>query len=112
MHSRAHPLITLNGEHSDFDGSCAQRGMSPTDDRVKALIEAPLLATVGEVRSFLGMANYSGSFIRCYSEITPPLWELTKKNARFMWTDKCQKVFDTLKQEMTNTEVMSYYDPT
>ena len=25
--SRAHPLITLNGEHSDFDGSCAQRGL-------------------------------------------------------------------------------------
>ena len=25
MHSSAHPLITLNGEHSDFDGSRARR---------------------------------------------------------------------------------------
>ena len=86
--------------------------MSPTDNRVKALIDAPPPATVGEVRSFLGMANYSRSFIRRYSKITASLWELTKKNARFMWTDKCQKAFDTLKKEMTSPQVMSYYDPT
>ena len=29
-----------------------------------------------------------------------------------MWTDKCQKAFDTLKEEMTNPQVMPYYDPT
>ena len=95
-----------------FGMKFSAKGMSPTDDRVKALIEAPPPATVGEVRSFLGMANYSGSFIRRYSEITAPLRELTKKNARFMWTDKCQKAFDTLKKEMTSPQVMSYYDPT
>ena len=59
-----HPVIEFFG--MKFSG----KGMSPTDDRVKALIEAPPPATVGEVRSFLGMANYSGSFIRRYLEIT------------------------------------------
>ena len=28
-----------------------------------------------------------------------------------MWTDKCQKAFDTLKKEMTSPQAMSYYDP-
>ena len=95
-----------------FGTKFSAKGMSPTDDRVKALVEAPPPATVGEVRSFLGIANYSGSFIRRYSEITAPLRELTKKNASFMRTDKCQKAFDTLKKEMTSPQLMSYYDPT
>ena len=64
-----------------FGMKFSAKGMSPTDDRVKALVETPPPATVGEVRSFLGIANYSGSFIRRYSEITAPLRELTKKNA-------------------------------
>ena len=36
-----------------FGMKFSAKGMSPTDDRVKALIEAPPPATVGEVRSLL-----------------------------------------------------------
>ncbi|CAB4003123.1 Transposon Ty3-I Gag-Pol poly [Paramuricea clavata] len=87
-------------------------GMSPTADKVKALIEAPAPTSVAEVRSFLGMANYSANFIQHYSETTAPLRHLTKKNARFQWTKECQKAFETLKQAMASPQVMSYYDPT
>ena len=87
-------------------------GMSPTADKVKALIEAPAPTSVAEVRSFLGMANYSANFIQHYSETTAPLRHLTKKNARFQWTKECQKAFETLKQAMVSPQVMSYYDPT
>jgi hypothetical protein len=45
-------------------------GMSPTADKVKALIKAPAPTSVAEVRSFLGMANYSANFIQHYSETT------------------------------------------
>ena len=86
--------------------------MSPTADKVKALIEAVASTSVAEVRSFLGMANYSANFIQHYSETTAPLRHLTKKNARFQWTKKCQKACETLKQIMVNPQVMSYYDPT
>ena len=99
-------------EHDIALAKFSAKGVSPTDDRVKALTEAPPPATVGEVRSFLGMANYNGSFIRRYSEITAPLRGLTKKNAQFMGTGKCHKAFDTLKREMTSPQVMSCYDPT
>jgi hypothetical protein len=87
-------------------------GMSPTADKVKALIEAPAPTSFAEVRSFLGMANYSANFIQHYSETTAPLRHLTKKNARFQWTKECQKAFETLKQAMVSPQVMSYYDPT
>ena len=83
-----------------------------TKSKVKTLIEAPAPTSVAEVRSFLGMANYSANFIQHYSETTAPLRHLTKKNARFQWTKECQKAFETLKQAMVSPQVMSYYDPT
>lgn len=38
-----------------------------------------------EVRSLLGMANYSARFIPEYSLITQPLSKLTKKNSEWLW---------------------------
>jgi hypothetical protein len=46
--------------------------------------------TVSEVRSLLGMANYSSKFIKDYATITEPLRELTRKSTRFAWTHKQQ----------------------
>ena len=86
--------------------------MSPTADKVKALIDAPPPTTVQEVRSFLGMANYSANFIQHYSETTAPLRQLTKKNARFDWTTECQTAFEAPKKAMVSPQVMTYYDPT
>ncbi len=85
-------------------------GMSPTEDKVKALIEAPAPTSVSEVRSFLGIANYSANFIQHYSETTAPLRRQTTKNARFQWTNECQKAFETLTEAMVSPPVMTYYD--
>ena len=62
-----------------FGMKFSEEGMSPTADKVKALIEAPPPTSVQEVRSFLGMANYSANFIQHYSETTAPLRQLTRK---------------------------------
>ena len=95
-----------------FGMKFSEEGMSPTADKVKALIEAPPPTSVQEVRSFLGMANYSANFIQHYSETTAPLRQLTRKNVRFNWTMECQTAFDALKKAMVSPQVMSYYDPT
>ena len=38
-------------------------GISPTKDRVRAVIEARMPKTASEVRSFLGLVNFSARFI-------------------------------------------------
>ena len=85
--------------------------MSPTLEKVEALLQVPPPTSVAEVRSFLGMANYSASFIKGYSSITAPLRALTKKHVRFVWTEDCQKAFEHLKKELVSPTVMAYYDP-
>jgi hypothetical protein len=86
-------------------------GMSPTEDRVQALMEASIPRTVQEIRSFLGMANFSAPFILSYATMTAPLRELTKKNASYRWTHIEQNAFDQIKHALKSDTVMAYFDP-
>ena len=61
-----------------------------------------------EVRSFLGMANYSSKYITklCNNYLR----ELTKHNVRFEWSEAHNEALDTLKQTLTSPPRMSYFD--
>ncbi len=45
--------------------------------------------TVNVVRAFLGMAGYYRQCIKNVAKYAVPLNALTKKHARFEWTDEC-----------------------
>ena len=42
--------------------------------------------------------------------ITSPLRELTKKNAKFEWTEKHQKAFNDLTKALSSIQCMAYFD--
>jgi len=62
---------------------------------------------VTEVRSFLGFASYYRRFLHRFSEIATPLYVLTGKNAKFIWSDECEKAFQTLKNNLVASPVMA-----
>ena len=86
-------------------------GMSPTQDRVQTLMEAAPPQSVHEIRSFLGMANFSAPFIPDFANLTAPLRALTRKNSRYQWTISEQTSFQQIKQARTTDTVMAYVDP-
>ena len=53
--------------------------------------EAP--TSVGEIRSFLGLAGYYRRFIKNLSKIAKPMMELLKKDTKFKWTEECEASF-------------------
>ena len=53
--------------------------------------EAP--TSVGEIRSFLGLAGYCRRFIENFSKIAKPMMELLKKDTKFNWTEECEASF-------------------
>ena len=73
-------------------------GVSPDPTKVKAIHDARPPASVGEVRSFLGMVTYCAKFIPNFSDVTKPLRELTKKDARFQWKDEHAQAFRNVKE--------------
>ena len=49
--------------------------------------------SVGEIRSFLGLAGYYRRFIENFSKIAKPMTELLKKDTKFIWTEECEASF-------------------
>ena len=89
----------------------SESGTKPSKEKIEALrmVEVPKTAT--EVRSFIGLANFSCHFIQNYSAQTAPLRELMKKHAKFEWTEECQKAFDNIKNALSEKSQNTFFDP-
>ena len=56
------------------------------------------------------MCSYNRKFILNFSAIAKPLIRLTKKFAKFDWSNKCQAAFDFLTDSLTTVPVLVYPD--
>ncbi|KAD3640145.1 hypothetical protein E3N88_29368 [Mikania micrantha] len=63
--------------------------------------------TPTEIRSFLGLAGYYRRFISNFSKIALPLTKLTQKSEPFVWEQKQEDAFQTLKQKLCNAPILS-----
>ena len=70
--------------------------------------ESPI--SVPQIRSFLGLAGYYRRFIIDFSRIAKPMTELLKKGVKFVWDEKCEKAFHTLRQHLTTAPVLAQLD--
>ena len=61
----------------------SERGVGPTQKKVKAVTDARETENVSEVKSFLGLVNFSARFIPDLTTISEPLRRLTKKGIPF-----------------------------
>ena len=95
---------------SFFGQVFSKEGTHPDPRRVADLLNAPQPNNAHEVRSFLGMANYSSKYIRDFATLTAPLRDLTKKDVRFEWTQTHQTAFEKLKTTLAIAPCMSYFD--
>ena len=98
--------LTLNAEKCQFNMNklvfmgilLTDKGIGPTEERVKALAQAREPENVAEVRSFLGLANYSSRFIPQFATLSEPLRRLTKKDAPFVFDAEQKRSFRALKK--------------
>ena len=86
-------------------------GISPTEDRIEAIRQAPRPENTNQLRAFLGMVNYHGKFIRNLSSILQPLNQLLQRNQEFMWSPQCEEAFSKAKDSLTSSNVLVHYDP-
>jgi hypothetical protein len=64
------------------------------------------LASVRDIRSFLGLVGYYGRFIEGFSKITKPMTELLKNDKKFLWTPTYDASFQELKKRLMTTLVL------
>jgi hypothetical protein len=87
------------------------KGISPTEEKVKAIKDAPTPENSTQLRAFLGMVNYHRKFIPNLSIILHPLNQLLQKNQPWEWTSTCQHAFDTAKNVLSSSKVLVHFDP-
>ncbi|KAD3336908.1 hypothetical protein E3N88_32427 [Mikania micrantha] len=64
--------------------------------------------TPTEIRSFLCLAGYYRRFISNFSRIALPLTNLTQKSEPFVWEQKQEDAFQTLKQKLCDAPILSF----
>ncbi|KAA0062172.1 reverse transcriptase [Cucumis melo var. makuwa] len=75
--------------------------------KVEAVVNWERRTSATEVRSFLGLAGYYRRFIEDFSQLVLPLTALTRKNAKFEWSDKCEQSFQELKKRLVTTPILA-----
>lgn len=80
--------------------------------KVDCLVNWEAPANVKDIQAFLGFSNFYRRFINGFSRIVRPLVALTRKLAKWNWTESCQKAFDTLKNSFISAPILKHFDPT
>jgi len=63
----------------------SREGISVDPTKVAVITSWPEPRNPGDVRSFLGLANYFRKYIRGYSATVAPMVKLTRANAQWEW---------------------------
>jgi hypothetical protein len=83
-------------------------GLKPGEEKVEKIKNMKRPENTSEVRSFVMLCSYYRKFIKDFTKIARPLFDLMEKDIKFKWKEKQQRAFDILKIKLT----MSYQNPT
>ena len=73
---------------------------------MQGVIEWPVLRSVKHVQKFLGLANYYRWFVKDFAKIAKLLHKMMRKEIKWCWGKRQQKVFKKLKERFTTEPVL------
>ena len=99
-------------KHLQFIGHLvSEEGFKLLPEKIKSIKKMPQPKTAKEVKQFLGLAGYYRKFVPSFADLSGPLKHLTRQNVEFQWTEKCQKLFDNLRELLTKYPILRHPDP-
>ena len=98
------PSIDYLGRIIDKDG------LHPTEEKVRAIKEAPKPRNVSELWSFFGIINYYSWFLPNLSTKLAPLYQLLQKDTKWTWGRKQNEAFKTAKSALQDDSLLVHYD--
>ena len=82
-------------------------GIQVDEEKIKAIQEWPTPTSIGNVRSFHGLASFYRRFVQNFSTIAAPLTEVIKKNVSFKWGEAQEEAFQLLKYKLTHAPLLA-----
>jgi hypothetical protein len=85
-----------------------EKGVTRMDPvKISSINDWPRPKTVKDICSFLGFCNFYRPFIRGFANVAHPLNELTRKDTPWLWSDRQQQAFTTLKHRVTSKPILA-----
>ncbi|XP_045448702.1 uncharacterized protein K02A2.6-like [Melitaea cinxia] len=88
----------------------SSEGVRVDSEKIKPILEISPPCNVSELKSFLGMVNFYGKFIKNLSGTLFPLYELLKKGKHWSWGAEQDVAFKTVKRLLVSPEILVHYD--
>ena len=103
--------LKLRQPEVPFIGHLAtDKGLRVDPAKVRAVVEMPAPTDKVGVQRLLGLTQYLAKFLPSLSDITKPLRDLTQNDVRWVWGDAQKTALEKLKQAVSNTPVLRYYN--
>ena len=88
----------------------SSKGIKVDKAKVKVISKLPPPKTIREVRSFFGHAGFYRRFVKDFSVLSRPLYNLIIKDTQFEWTKNCQQAFKKIISLLTSVPIMQPTD--
>lgn len=89
----------------------SQDGLQPNPEKVATIQQAETPDNVNKLKAFLGLINYYNKFLPNLSTLLNPLYNLLKKDVKYVWDEKCDKAFKDCKKQLLTGKLLTFYDP-
>ena len=84
--------------------------IKPSPKQLAAILEVPTPKSVSEVQSFLGLVTYYCRFVRKFSSVLAPLYDLLKKGSKFKWSSIEANAFTKIKDQLAISDLLANFD--
>ena len=81
-----------------------KNGVRADPEKIKTIVDWPVLKSVKELRQWLGLANYLHKYSKNYAGKAKPLADLLKKEAAWDWTKPCAVFYTHLTLPTNRTD--------
>ncbi|XP_064469808.1 uncharacterized protein K02A2.6-like [Ornithodoros turicata] len=87
------------------------QGFRPSPKKVSAVLNMPAPTNVSELRSFLGMVQHYGKYLKSLADVVAPLNDLLKKAVPWEWSSGCVEAFEKVKMMLVSVDALTHFDP-
>ena len=87
-----------------------RHGAYPMEEKVQAVLAAPQLKDVSQLRAYLSLINYYGKFLRGLSTTLAPLYKLLRKGTAWGWGKEEQIAFEKSKAALRSDKLLVHFD--
>ncbi|XP_062112689.1 uncharacterized mitochondrial protein AtMg00860-like [Humulus lupulus] len=84
----------------------SKEGVAVDPAKIEAIRDWLQPKNVAKFKSFFGLVGYYRKFVEGFSKIVAPLTNLTRKNHKYTWTEKCEENFQTMKNKLILAPVL------